>query len=147
MIEFWSHPCCESPVTLERSFFFFFFFLLTSKSFICKTWRMIWLQLHGSKARTNQVVSSCGSVDEPHVPLGPAEELALVSVTAQPSPGHCFSTQSALVTGSWHRALRGRFSWLGEQKGSGRRGPAGSWFLLAAGLRPRPLGSYGCRLL
>lgn len=76
MIEFWSRPCCESPRDLGEVIFFFF--LLTSKSFVCKTWRMIWLQLHGSKARTSQVVPSCGSVDEPHVPLGAAEELALV---------------------------------------------------------------------
>lgn len=85
-------PAAESPCDLGEVIF-----LLTSESFVCKTWRMVWLQLHGSKARTNQLVSSCGSVDEPHVPLGSAEELCLYPCVHSPHPARCLC---ALVTGS-----------------------------------------------
>lgn len=92
-------------VTLERSFFF----LLTYESFVCKTWRMIWLQLHGSKARTNQLVSSCGSVDEPHVPLGAAKEPTvipvLIPVRAQPSPSTLLWWHQSVRYGRCHEAL------------------------------------------
>lgn len=120
-------------MTLERSFFF----LLTAESFVCKTWRMIWLQLHGSKARTNQLVSSCGSVDEPHVPLGAAESwlASLCWYVCMHSPHPVHSGQCALVSGRWHGALRARFSPLGEQKGNAGRWGA-SRELVPAGTGP-----------
>lgn len=64
---------------------------------------MIWLQLHGSKARTNQLVSSCGSVDEPHVPLGAAEELAVISALV-PVRAEAQRSPSTLVC--WYQSVR-----------------------------------------
>lgn len=141
VIKVWSCPCCRVPMRPWRGHFF-----AEVRIFCLQNVEDDLVTTSGVKSQNKSAgvfLWQCGWSPVSHWerPRSWLSSLCLYLCVHSPHPARRCGGTSAIK----HSEVL--FPYWESRRAVGGGGPAGSWFLLAPGLRLRPLGSYGCRLL